>query len=133
MSMTDASAALRLRHYGAAWESADPAVAARLFTEDCQYFETPFASPACGRDGVARYWSAVPEGQADVSFEFLVLAVQGNTVIARWNATFTRRTSGSAVALDGVFVLEFDATGLCRTLREWWHREESAPPPSGND
>jgi hypothetical protein len=28
---------------------------------------------------------------------------------------------------DGVFVLEFDGeTGLCRSLREWWHVD----PPS---
>jgi ketosteroid isomerase-like protein len=117
-----------LQRYGDAWEHAEPAAAAQLFTEDCQYFETPFSPPACGRDGVLRYWSAVPEGQADVSFRFRLLAVQVNTVIAHWSASFTRRASGSRVALDGMFVLEFDERGLCRTLREWWHREERPSP-----
>jgi ketosteroid isomerase-like protein len=117
-----------LQRYGAAWEGADPAAAAELFTEDCQYFETPFSPPACGREGVLHYWSAVPEGQTDVSFRFHLLAVQSSTVIAHWTASFTRRASGSRVALDGVFALEFDDRGLCRTLREWWHREESPLP-----
>ena len=128
MTLTPETAEHWLQRYGDAWERADPAAAAQLFTEDCQYFETPFSPPACGREGVLRYWSAVPDGQADVSFRFRLLAVQVNTVIAHWSASLTRRASGSRVALDGVFVLEFDERGLCRTLREWWHREERPPP-----
>jgi ketosteroid isomerase-like protein len=128
MTLTPATAEQWLQRYGDAWERADPPAAAQLFTEDCQYFETPFSPPACGREGVLRYWSAVPEGQADVSFRFRLLAVQVNTVVAHWSASFTRRASGSRVALDGVFVLEFDDRGLCRTLREWWHREERPSP-----
>ena len=128
MILTPATAEQWLQRYGDAWERADPSAAAQLFTEDCQYFEKPFSPPACGRDGVLRYWSAVPECQTDVSFRFRLLAVQVNTVIAHWSASFTRRASGSRVALDGVFVLEFDERGLCRTLREWWHREERPSP-----
>ena len=128
MILTPATAEQWLQRYGDAWERADPSAAAQLFTEDCQYFEKPFSPPACGRDGVLRYWSAVPEGQTDVSFRFRLLAVQVNTVIAHWSASFTRRASGLRVALDGVFVLEFDERGLCRTLREWWQREERPPP-----
>jgi ketosteroid isomerase-like protein len=127
MTLTPETAEHWLQRYGDAWERADPAAAAQLFTEDCQYFETPFSPPACGPEGVLRYWSAVPEGQTDVSFRFRLLAVQSSTVIAHWSASFTRRANGSSVALDGVFVLEFDERGLCRTLREWWHREESPP------
>lgn len=127
MTLTPETAEHWLQRYGDAWERAEPAAAAQLFTEDCQYFETPFSPPACGREGVLRYWSAVPEGQTDVSFRFRLLAVQSSTVIAHWSALFTRRANGSSVALDGVFVLEFDERRLCRTLREWWHREESPP------
>jgi hypothetical protein len=35
------------------------------------------------------------------------------------------------VRLDGVFVLEFSEDGLCRSLREWWHRDEATPPRTG--
>jgi hypothetical protein len=65
------------------------------------------------------------EEQADISFGYRVLAVDGSTVIAHWAASFTRVTSQSKVSLDGVIVLEFDDSGACRTLREWWHRKEA--------
>jgi hypothetical protein len=29
--------------------------------------------------------------------------------------------------LDGIFLLEFNDEGLCRDLREWWHRAETEP------
>ena len=125
MTLTHATAEDWLTRYGRAWETADPQAAAALFTPDCRYFETPFSEPARGRDGVAGYWQAVPEGQTDVRFGFRVLAVSAPTVIAHWTATFNRRQGGSRVDLDGVFVLEFDEAGLCCTLREWWHRQET--------
>lgn len=127
--MTIASAEQWLWRYGQAWEQADPAAAAQLFTEDCLYFETPYAEPARGRAGVARYWTAVPEGQTNVSFRFRLLAVQADTVFAHWSASFTRVASGVLVELDGVFVLEFADSSLCRTLREWWHRREAPASP----
>ena len=32
--------------------------------------------------------------------------------------------------LDGMFLLYFDAEGLCRSLQEWWHID-AAPSPEG--
>jgi hypothetical protein len=78
---------------------------------------------------VLQYWQAVPEGQTDITFRYQILAVQAPTVIAHWNASFTRTANGTRVKLDGVFVLEFTVEGRCRTLREWWHREEEPPSP----
>ncbi len=128
MTVTHAAAHSWLKKYGQAWERGDPIAAARLFSEDCRYFETPFSEPAIGRDGVLKYWQAVPEGQADVTFRFQVLAVRSRTVFAHWSATFTRVSTGARVNLDGVFLLEFAEGGLCSTLREWWHRDEAAQP-----
>jgi hypothetical protein len=125
MTVSRATAESWLTTYGQAWEGGDPGLAARLFTDDCRYFETPFSDPAMGRDGVLKYWQAVPEGQTDVAFHFQVLATQGQTAIAHWSASFTRLATGTRVHLDGVFLLEFAASGLCSTLREWWHREEA--------
>lgn len=128
MTVGHAAADDWLEKYGRAWESGDPIAAAQLFTEDCRYFETPFSEPAVGREGVLKYWQAVPEGQAGVTFRFRVLAVQSSTVIAHWSASFTRVSTNARVDLDGMFLLEFAASGLCSTLREWWHRNEVAQP-----
>ena len=114
-----------LHDYGQAWQHADPQRAAALFTDDCRYFETPFAPPAVGRDGVLAYWQAVPDGQADIAFAWRLVAVEGEVALAHWSASFTRKAGGTRVHLDGMFELAFDTgSGRCRTLREWWHAEE---------
>jgi uncharacterized protein (TIGR02246 family) len=124
MTIARADAETWLARYGEAWRQGDPELACSLFAADCRYFETPYSEPAVGRDGVRRYWQAVPDGQRDVRFDFNVLAVDGDRVVAHWTASFVRMPSGANVALDGMFLLEFSDARHCRTLREWWHREE---------
>lgn len=106
--------------YEAAWEMRDASSAAALFSEDAEYYETPFAEPFVGREGIGAYWSDVTADQRDIDFRSEAIAVEGDVGVARWTATFTSVQSGAPVELDGVFVLEFDAEGLCTELREWW-------------
>jgi hypothetical protein len=56
-----------------------------------------------------------------VKFESKVIAVNGKTGVAHWHAKFRVASTGAILELDGVFVLEFDESGLCKSLREWWH------------
>ena len=110
-----------LARYEEAWEQRDPARAAALFTENAPYYEKPFDAPKAGRNGIRDYWAAVTADQRDVDFTSSVVAVNGRTGIARWNAKLKSASSGVRVELDGVFVLTFDDGGLCSELREWWH------------
>jgi hypothetical protein len=104
-----------LAGYRDAWEKRDAELAAQLFTENARYQEMPFDAPKSGRAGIREYWSGVTADQRDI-------AVNGNTGVAHWSAKFKQASTGMTVELDGVFVLEFDPkTGLCSTLREWWH------------
>jgi uncharacterized protein (TIGR02246 family) len=114
-----------LYEYGQAWEKREPDQAAALFATDAVYFETPFNSPARGRDAIRKYWEDVPKSQEGITFESRVLAMAGDTAVAHWRARFRRVSSGQNVDLDGVFVLVFDRAGLCTSLREWWHRRET--------
>ena len=118
-----------LEQYRQAWETRDAGAAARLFADDAAYHETPFGTPARGKDGVRAYWSAATEHQRQVKFSYEVLSVTGDSCIAHWRAEYTRVPSGVQAWLDGVFVLEFETGGLCRTLREWWHRTEAPESP----
>jgi nuclear transport factor 2 (NTF2) superfamily protein len=106
--------------YGAAWEERDPDAAARLFTMNASYRETPYAEPFRGRNGIRDYWASVTAGQREVDFDAEILAIDGNVGVAHWSATFTDAAGAAPVELDGVFVLEFDSQGLCSELREWW-------------
>ena len=111
-----------LAGYREAWEKRDAERAAQLFTDNARYQEMPFDAPKSGRAGIREYWSGVTADQRDVEFQSQTIAVNGNTGVAHWSAKFKQASTGMTVELDGVFVLEFDPkTGLCSTLREWWH------------
>lgn len=110
-----------LKQYGAAWEARDGAAAAALFTADASYHEMPFDAPKAGRAGIESYWREVTADQRDVKFKYEAIAVNGNTGVAHWSAEFRLQSTGATVKLDGVFVLDFDASGKCAKLREWWH------------
>ncbi len=114
-----------LSAYGRAWTLREPETASQLFSDDARYFETPFNPPAQGRSEITEYWSAATGNQSGISFSWEIVSLVGNVGVVRWQAAFKRISSNTQVQLDGVFVLEFDDAGLCKTLREWWHRKES--------
>jgi ketosteroid isomerase-like protein len=120
-SLTSAALAAWLERYGAAWEARDASAAGSLFAPDARYRESPFDEPMKGRSGIEEYWRSVTADQREVRFESRIIAVNGNTGVAHWSAKFRRESTGAMVELDGVFVLEFDSSGQCSTLREWWH------------
>lgn len=110
-----------LTGYCTAWENRDADGAARLFTPDALYYETPYSEPFRGQDGIRNYWTSVTADQRDISVGSDVVGVIGSTGIARFSAKFTLASTGAVVELNGVFLLEFNGQGLCTTLREWWH------------
>ncbi len=118
--------------YGKASEDGDPKAAAELFSQNAEYYETPFDDPMIGQDGVYRYWSGSAQALKDVQFSYEILAVKENSGIARWQAKFVSVRSGSHVALDGVLLAEFDEQGKCSIFREWWHRQEINASPFEN-
>jgi hypothetical protein len=71
------------------------------------------------------YWSAATRDQSDITFSWQIVSLIKNVGVVHWHSAFKRTSSNIRVELDGVFVLEFDDRGLCRALREWWHRKES--------
>jgi len=119
--LTSAAIENWLAGYAQAWELRDANRAAALFTETAGYHEMPFDAPKVGRTGIRDYWTTVTADQRNVDFKSQVIAVNGQTGVARWSASLTSASSGARVELDGVFILTFDASGLCSELREWWH------------
>jgi hypothetical protein len=78
-----------------------------------------------GRDAIRAYWQAeVVDAQDDISFGPEVLHFEGDRAFVHWWSSYVRTRDGRRFRLDGAFDLEFDpATGLCRSLREWWHAD----------
>ncbi|MBZ0299191.1 MAG: nuclear transport factor 2 family protein [Anaerolineae bacterium] len=110
-----------MESYGRASEEDDACASANLFTQGARYYEGPFDEPIEGRDAIHAYWLRGAQTLKDKESAFEILAVEGNLGIARWKAKFTTIKSNQRIALDCLFVVEFDEDGLCQTFREWWH------------
>ena len=116
---------LWLDAYGRAWEEGDSNAAGMLFTEDATYQENPFDQPMRGRSAIIEYWTHVPRTQENIHFSYQIIALTGDTAVAHWSASFTRIPSNSKVKLDGIFMLTFGEDNRCKSLREWWVRQEN--------
>lgn len=115
-----------LRCYQQAWMSLDAPAACALFTDDAEYFITPFDLPLRGQSELTNYWQGVVTTQKDVLFNYQRLSVNLFVGIAHWSAKFTRAKSGKRIALDGILMAEFDKQGRCKLFREWWHSQQIA-------
>ena|SRR5580698_5151934 len=113
-----------LEAYGRAWMGRDALAAAELYAVDGTYQVTPFVEPMRGRAAILAYWTHVAATQRDIQFGYEVLAVTAEMGIARWWASFVIVPQDLQTKLDGIFVIELDAAGRCRSLREWWHKEQ---------
>jgi hypothetical protein len=113
-----------LEAYGRAWQERNPQAAANLFTEDGTYQVTPFVEPMRGRLAILEYWSNVARTEEDIQFGFEILAATQEAGIARWWASFLIVPQGLQTKLEGIFLISLDAGGRCRSLREWWHKEQ---------
>lgn len=127
--------------YQRAWETSDEHLLASLFAPDGVYRNTPFAEQR-GHDAIKTYWQRT-KLQSDIRLTYEVLSRSQNGGIAHWHTTYQvtsdelfrtwaastgtnllARKEGDPLprlALDGVAVVEFDAAGLCREFRIWWH------------
>jgi nuclear transport factor 2 (NTF2) superfamily protein len=110
--------------YGHAWESRNPEAATALFTEDGTYQITPFLEPMRGRKAIFEYWSEVARTEENIRFGYEILVANVERKIARWSASFIRVPPGLKTKLDGIFLISLDEKGLCKTLQEWWHKQQ---------
>lgn len=113
--------------YGKASIENDPRASADLFSKDAEYYESPFAIPMVGQEAIYQYWEQGARNLKDKTAEFQILAIDGNRGLARWQATFAQVASGDRIALDCIFLIEFDERQKCRVFREWWHKQVMRP------
>jgi hypothetical protein len=110
--------------YGQAWENRNPEAATALFIENGTYQVTPFLEPMYGRKAIFEYWSEVARTEENIRFEYQILAANAEVNIARWSASFVRVPPGLQTQLDGIFLISLDEGGRCKSLQEWWHKQQ---------
>lgn len=123
MSVTREQLEEWLRLYGKVWESHDPDLATTLYTQDVLYQVTPFQRPQQGIEARRSYTVKAGELQRDVRFGFEIIS--DDPPVVHWWTHYVKRVNSEETRLDGIFLLEFDESGLCRSLREWWHADPS--------
>lgn len=113
-----------LHRYGEVWESRYPEGVADLYSEDVEYYWTPFDQPKRGREEVVAASREASSRQENIRFRYEMLAVRENKGWARWWCSFLRVGTGREVRIDGILQATFDEQGLCTEFREWWHSDE---------
>jgi hypothetical protein len=126
-ALTRESAREVLDTYLKAWTSQDPDLITTVFTETATYNERVLEDPIPNRAAIRRYWQdKVVASQANISARLLTFYVDGNTVIAEWEAEFDDLVQGVRKRMREVAILEFDGP-LIRSLREYWASEQVGP------
>lgn len=110
-----------LEMYGKASQENDAQASAELFSLNARYYETPFDEPMIGREAMYQYWSKGAQTLKDKEANFEILSLKDNLGIAHWQSKFTVIESGKCLALDCLFLVEFDDNDKCSVFREWWH------------
>ena len=113
--------------YRKAWIERDADAAAKLFTEDATYAEQPYQDAFVGRNAVHDYWARVTAIQSGVEMKYGSPITVGNRTAVEWWTTLTN--GGAPATIAGAFILTFDESGLCRTLREYWQFVEGTKTP----
>jgi uncharacterized protein (TIGR02246 family) len=117
--------------YARAWEQADDEAVGALFTDDATYRSDPFREPHRGRDAIRAYWRGVTSSQSNVAVDVGRIVVDGRRGVVEWWTQMD--TDGTPVTLPGALILDFDDSGRCRALREYFNLEVGTrmPPPDG--
>jgi ketosteroid isomerase-like protein len=114
-----AAAGELLEAYAHAWAAFDGDAWVAIFSDEAEYHEDPFGVPLVGHNALRAYLLDAATSQRDVEFTVERHWVSGDTVLAAWHATFTRRASGQLVRMAGFMTAEIDPDGRISRFREW--------------
>ena len=110
--------------YIRAWETQSPDLIVTIFTPDATYHERVLSDPIPDREAIRAYWETkVVQDQANIRCELLNFYVDGDTVIAEWEAEFDDVAKGVRKRMREIAVLVFDGP-LIASLREYWASEQ---------
>ena len=109
-----------------AWENRSGEGFGALFTDDAEYYWTPFDKPQVGAAEITARTTQAMTNQRDVKFRYDVMFEETDRSIVRWYTEFTRAGTGEKIKIDGIGYMELAPSGKATLFREWWHGEETA-------
>ncbi len=92
---------------------------ASLFAPDAEVAPDPFAPPLVGDNALRAYLLAAAAAERLYDLAIERHWVSGDTVLAAWHASWTRRSDEAHVRQAGFLAAEVDRDGRIRRLRLW--------------
>ena len=102
--------------YERAWRSPGTASLGELFSEDVSYLPSPWAEAVAGLDALAAFWERTQEPGEEFDLASDVVAVDGDTAVARVEVEYTQP---SRARWRNLWVMRFAEDGRCRSFEEW--------------
>jgi ketosteroid isomerase-like protein len=102
--------------YERAWRDEGTAAVRELFTEDAFYSTAPFEQPHLGVDAIVRMWEAERSSDEAFTMESEVVAVEGDTGVARIEVAYERP---SPQRYRDLWVIRLGEDGRCFHFEEW--------------
>lgn len=105
--------------YGRAWETRDPELIATIFNDDATYND-PKEPLNVGISAIKEYWKSKVIGEQDeIKFELKNLWIDGDYVIAEWNAKFKDIKRNLQIDMNEVAIFLVE-NGRFSSLREYY-------------
>lgn len=109
-----------LNIYAKAWVTQDSDLILSVFTPDATYNDPAEPEISVGHEGIKAYWlRKVVAGQKDISFNLLNVWVEGDSVIAEWDAEFADLKRNVKVSMRTVAIFTARDSKFA-SLREYW-------------
>ena len=105
-----------IRDYEAAWRAPGSAAAAGLFADDATYLTHPYAEPVAGREAIRRLWDREREPGERFDMAWKVVAVEGDTGVARVEV---RYLAPEEAWFRDLWIVRLGPDGRCRHFEEW--------------
>jgi len=112
-----------LKKYEEAWVNQDVDKILSIFTEDGIYHERVLEKPFIGHKQIKKYWqSKVVEEQSNIKFKLLNFYIEGEILIAEWDASFDSNIKKARIHIKDVAIMEIKNNKI-KSLREYWQSE----------
>jgi ketosteroid isomerase-like protein len=119
MSVTYAAADDLLGAFVFARTTYDGEKLTELFGDDAEVVTDPFASPLAGHNDLRAYLLAAAEAERHYDLAVERHWVSGDTVLAAWHASWTRRSDAAQVRQAGFLSAEVGGDGRIARLKMW--------------
>lgn len=107
----------------AGWRNVDFDQILEIFADVEYYYEDPFCQPVSTPEGIRELWEDIAY-QEIKELSIYPIAVDGNTVIARWFLNYVDKRTKEIFVMDGIYQMEFNSHGKCVKFIQWWVMKE---------